>query len=626
MGIRKSSQVLQAAVACSCWPLPMEPRRSARIAVSKNKELQLSQVAATLLVDGENDGMGRRDGRGRPRKTAEEKRIDAEEGKHSRDVHWFSFMRMSDVASMHFGVGCVDDLSDAQYDVCLQRVHDYYKKNPERRREHRVEWDCGPASSAERYSTVALYDPANPFARSEATQPSKRQKIRMCHWYTRSQMWYTAVRLYGAKYTTDIGKVFLDSPWKFRNYWKGNLIALDQSRVFRSSEDLEAWGDSSKNIGEHYFRGVEQLSDEEYNMCLASMNSHFQKHGDLRTRDGRVLIETDKGPGACEQRACDSRADYNGVDGGRVFKWYAPQIFHLVLIQRYRFLDWQLFRGFDEHMCMEALQLTHRKLAAERWTHSHLEAFAGPQCFPQLLKDRARLLANGFSLVTPGAAIGRCGYPYLLRFEMQMVQVQGSLNNPGRFKYVSRLTSMLKVKCNAFVVESHEGIEHMPQYQRFLGRDLPDNRHSGDRWTQICTQLLREGECVNVDGDARRHGYWIWKFPAEKKVEWSEAETLGGWKGNSDCYFCRRSTFGDCRCQSLGNAPTYDYFGWCSIRYCPKCWERCSWPEPWTHCVREAVERPCSVGASISSGRSAASAEPRVRGHRTDVIRPFGSK
>ena len=56
---------------------------------------------------------------------------------------------------------------------------------------------------------------------------------------------------------------------------------------------------------------------------------------------------------------------------------------------------------------MEALGLTHRKLAAERWTHSHLEGFAGPQSFPQLLGDRARLLANGFSLVTPEAPIGR---------------------------------------------------------------------------------------------------------------------------------------------------------------------------------------------------------------------------
>ena len=134
--------------------------------------------------------------------------MDKEEAKHCRNVHWYSLTRMGVVASTVFAVDCLDDLTDAQYDVCLQRVHDYYKKHPERRHEHGVEWDCGPASSAERYFQVALYDPADDVAEVEGSQPSKRQKIRTCHWYTRSQMWFTAVRLYGAKYTTDIGKVF----------------------------------------------------------------------------------------------------------------------------------------------------------------------------------------------------------------------------------------------------------------------------------------------------------------------------------------------------------------------------------------------------------------------------------
>ena len=229
--------------------------------------------------------------------------------------------------------------------------------------------------------------------------------------------------------------------------------------------------------------------------------------------------------------AFDGRADCNGEGGGRVFKWYAPQVFHLILIQRYRFLDWQLFRGFDEHMCMEALGLTHRKLAAERWTHSHLEGFAGPQSFPQLLGDRVRLLANGFSLVTPEAPIGRCGYPYLLRFELHTVRVQESIHSVGYFKYVSQWTSMVKVKRNAFVVEGlPEDGQRMPQYQRFLGRDSDNNVHSGQRWTQICAQLLREGECVNQGGCGGDEGYWVWMHPVEKKVEWSEAEKLGGWK------------------------------------------------------------------------------------------------
>ena len=85
------------------------------------------------------------------------------------------------------------------YDVFLQRVHDYYKKNPETRRGHGVEWDCGPASSADRHFQVSLYDPVHGISGVVEAQPSKRQKIRKCHWYTRSQMWYTAVRLYGAK-------------------------------------------------------------------------------------------------------------------------------------------------------------------------------------------------------------------------------------------------------------------------------------------------------------------------------------------------------------------------------------------------------------------------------------------
>ena len=32
--------------------------------------------------------------------------------------------------------------------------------------------------------------------------------------------------------------------------------------------------------------------------------------------------------------------------------------------------------------------------------------------------------------------------------------------------------------------------------------------------------------------------------PVEKKVEWSEAETLGGWKDNDSCFFCRESRLG----------------------------------------------------------------------------------
>ena len=73
----------------------MEPRRSQRLANQKRRDCQLSQVSSASLADGENGGMVRRDGRGRPRKSAEEKLVDKEERKHSRNVHWYSLISVS---------------------------------------------------------------------------------------------------------------------------------------------------------------------------------------------------------------------------------------------------------------------------------------------------------------------------------------------------------------------------------------------------------------------------------------------------------------------------------------------------------------------------------------------------
>ena len=106
----------------------MEPRRSARLAAQKGRGCQPSQAASPLLTDGEMDCMGRRDGRGRPRKSIEEKKMDKEEAKHCRNVHWYSWTRMGEVASKFFGVDCLDDLSNAQYDACLQRANDIIRR------------------------------------------------------------------------------------------------------------------------------------------------------------------------------------------------------------------------------------------------------------------------------------------------------------------------------------------------------------------------------------------------------------------------------------------------------------------------------------------------------------------
>ena len=95
-------------------------------------------------------------------------------------------------------------------------------------------------------------------------------------------------------------------------------------------------------------------------------------------------------------------------------------------------------------------------------------------------------------------------------------------------------------------------------------------------------------------------------IPREKKVEWTEAEKLGGWMDKNHCYFCRKLSWAGCQCQGMSRANNYDYQGRQSgVRYCPECWERCSFPEPWTHCVRGAAALPSGVAAGIPSGSSA---------------------
>lgn len=138
--------------------------------------------------------------------------------------------------------------------------------------------------------------------------------------------------------------------------------------------------------------GIEQLDEHEFNSCLKLVHEHHLKRPVTKER-----LEKSKGVRSYADYLLDPEAaDYNGVGGGEVFKWYTrPQfeIFLRNLVPAWRGPPRDVHVGVTERQCMEALRRTSDHLKDYHWECERLTPYAGPQCFPQL-QDPERREAN----------------------------------------------------------------------------------------------------------------------------------------------------------------------------------------------------------------------------------------
>ena len=147
----------------------------------------------------------------------------------------------------------------------------------------------------------------------------------------------------------------------------------------------------------HGVDGVRDLTDLQYDQCLRDVHKYFTFHPG-QCHEGKVkIVEKGKGPSHRGERAqkgpeeiTHEKECYNGLNGGRVYKYYTPGTFARILHQSFA-LTWD---KISERQCMDALRATSEELGIYPQTNSQLLPYAGPQCFPQLYDD-SRRLANG---------------------------------------------------------------------------------------------------------------------------------------------------------------------------------------------------------------------------------------
>ena len=90
------------------------------------------------------------------------------------------------------------------------------------------------------------------------------------------------------------------------------------------------------------------------------------------------LVARDQGPASYRERTAEAAA-YNGETGGRVFKWYRKSVFQRHLLQQGAEVE-----TCSERQCMDALRATSTELERDAGGCDRGNAYAGPQCFPQL--------------------------------------------------------------------------------------------------------------------------------------------------------------------------------------------------------------------------------------------------
>ena len=78
-------------------------------------------------------------------------------------------------------------------------------------------------------------------------------------------------------------------------------------------------------------RSLTDLTDADYDDCLAKVSESLKAHAPSRRRGETILLKPEVGPRSSADRGGEAEA-YNGEDGGRVFMWYIRSVYELSLI------------------------------------------------------------------------------------------------------------------------------------------------------------------------------------------------------------------------------------------------------------------------------------------------------
>ena len=158
------------------------------------------------------------------------------------------------------------------------------------------------------------------------------------------------------------------------------------------------------------------LNDKDYDECLARVDRWVKDHPSLVLKHG---LQKGRGPASHAARpqsqSAGSRAvaeveivedgkhaeDYNGSEGGRIFKWYTPRVMALVSLNRFGKQPTDL----QEREWMEVLHAVNETVRMQdAIATACVEEYAGPQCYAHRF-DLARLRANA-PVASSGACVG----------------------------------------------------------------------------------------------------------------------------------------------------------------------------------------------------------------------------
>ena len=134
-------------------------------------------------------------------------------------------------------------------------------------------------------------------------------------------------------------------------------------------------------------RHLSDLTDAEYDDCLAKVSDSLKGNASSRRRGEKVLIKPNMGPWSSAVRGGASE-EYNGEEGGQCFKWYMRCYYEDELLKMGAGRD-----TVTEAQCVRALRATSQRLMLQTELTKHFREYAGPQCYPQLL-ERERTRAN----------------------------------------------------------------------------------------------------------------------------------------------------------------------------------------------------------------------------------------
>jgi hypothetical protein len=135
--------------------------------------------------------------------------------------------------------------------------------------------------------------------------------------------------------------------------------------------------------------GIEDLSDVDFDACLACTDQWIAQRPLLRGKAAGYDLERDAGPCTSADRHDPCLVDYNGKNGGKRFRHYALSVFQREL-SKYGVTP----QSCDEKQCFLALTATDDAMARSALRLRGASDFRGPQCFPHL-QDTRRVGGDG---------------------------------------------------------------------------------------------------------------------------------------------------------------------------------------------------------------------------------------